>query len=208
MSASSESSDRKAFPVIQAFGLGEHLLAVHHHATYPLVGCQSVYVVVAAPKNAQGVRLSVEFVAAVETRWGRCALDCLKPPAPTSAARSTAPTKEHPISELSMRFISDEKDQTSPIQVSFFRPDQGKARHHIRLCRRWTTRHWLKFAGILRYSRSGRPAPILSVLSGFTISLKRGDGCYATVCSLTEIRPACGSNSLMHRNNPSACLQT
>jgi len=27
--------------------------------------------------------------------------------------------------ELSMRFTSDEKDQTSPIQVSFFRPDQG-----------------------------------------------------------------------------------
>lgn len=62
----------KVFPVIQGYGLGESrpYWKFAHHATKPLLGCQSVYVVLAAPKDARGVRLSVELIATLETRWG------------------------------------------------------------------------------------------------------------------------------------------
>ena len=63
---------RRVFPVIQAFGLGESrpYWQFKHDAAAPLLGSQSVYMVVAAPKQAGGVRLSVELVATVETRYG------------------------------------------------------------------------------------------------------------------------------------------
>ena len=63
---------RKVFPVIQAFGLGESqpYWQFKNDATVPLLGSQSVYLVVAAPEQAGGVRLSVELVATVETRYG------------------------------------------------------------------------------------------------------------------------------------------
>ena len=63
---------RRVFPVIQAFGLGESrpYWQFKHDATAPLLGSQSVYMVVAAPEQAGGVRFSVELVATVETRYG------------------------------------------------------------------------------------------------------------------------------------------
>jgi hypothetical protein len=63
---------RRVFPVIQAFGLGESrpYWQFKHDATAPLLGSQSVYMVVAAAEQAGGVRLSVELVATVETRFG------------------------------------------------------------------------------------------------------------------------------------------
>ena len=61
-----------AFPVIQGYGLGESrpYWQFAHHAAHPLLGCQSVYVVLDAPRDARGVRLSLELTATVETRWG------------------------------------------------------------------------------------------------------------------------------------------
>lgn len=41
-----------------------------HHAAHPLLGCQSVYAVLDAPGDAGGVRLSVELIATLETRFG------------------------------------------------------------------------------------------------------------------------------------------
>jgi len=63
---------RKVFPVIQGFGLGETkpYWQFAHHAAHPLLGCQSVYLVLAAPGDAGGVRLGVELVATLETRYG------------------------------------------------------------------------------------------------------------------------------------------
>ena len=62
----------KAFPVIQGYGLGESCpyWQFAHHAANPLLGCQSVYAVLATPGDAGGVRLSVELTAALETRYG------------------------------------------------------------------------------------------------------------------------------------------
>jgi hypothetical protein len=62
----------KAFPVVQGFGMGESRPYWHfaHHAANPLLGCQSVYLVLAAPQAANGVRLSVELTANLQTRYG------------------------------------------------------------------------------------------------------------------------------------------
>ena len=62
----------KAFPVIQGFGLGESrpYWQFAHHEARPLLGCQSVYAVLDAPQHAGGVRLSVELVATLQTRYG------------------------------------------------------------------------------------------------------------------------------------------
>ena len=62
----------QAFPVIQGYGLGESTpyWQFEHHAANPLLGCQSVYVVLSAPHDACGVRVSVELIAKLETRWG------------------------------------------------------------------------------------------------------------------------------------------
>lgn len=63
---------RRVFPVIQAFGLGESqpYWQFKADATAPLLGSQSVYLVVAAPEQAGGVRLDIDLVATLETRFG------------------------------------------------------------------------------------------------------------------------------------------
>jgi hypothetical protein len=64
-----EIEHHNAFPVAQAYGLGEAhpYWQFQNHATAPLLGCQSVYLVVAA---SGAVRVSVELQAAVESRFG------------------------------------------------------------------------------------------------------------------------------------------
>ena len=60
------------FPVIQAYGLGESqpYWKFDQHPAHPLIGCQSVYLVLAAPSDSGAVRLSVELIATVESRFG------------------------------------------------------------------------------------------------------------------------------------------
>jgi hypothetical protein len=62
----------QVFPAVQAYGLGESHVEWRfaHHAARPLLGCQSVYAVLDAPGEAGGVRLTVELVATLETRFG------------------------------------------------------------------------------------------------------------------------------------------
>ncbi len=61
-----------AFPVVQGYGLGESApyWQFAHHQARPLLGCQSVYVVLDAPGDAEGARLSVTLNASLETRFG------------------------------------------------------------------------------------------------------------------------------------------
>jgi hypothetical protein len=72
---------RQVYPVIQGFGLGESApyWQFAHHAAHPLLGCQSVYAVADAPLGADGVRLSVELAAALETRYGIIAVGLPEP---------------------------------------------------------------------------------------------------------------------------------
>jgi hypothetical protein len=62
----------KVFPVIQGFGLGERrpYWRFAHHSANPLLGSQSVYLVVAAPRDAGDVQIGIELVATLETRYG------------------------------------------------------------------------------------------------------------------------------------------
>jgi hypothetical protein len=62
----------QVYPVVQGYGLGESrpYWRFAHHSGHPLLGCQSVYAVLDAPDEAHGVRLSVELVATLETRFG------------------------------------------------------------------------------------------------------------------------------------------
>jgi hypothetical protein len=62
----------QVFPVVQGYGLGEShaYWQFAHHSGHPLLGCQSVYAVLDAPGEAGGVRLTVELVATLETRFG------------------------------------------------------------------------------------------------------------------------------------------
>lgn len=62
----------RAFPVIRGIGLGESRAewTFQHHATHPLAGCQSVYLLFAAPQDADGVRLTIELLATMENRLG------------------------------------------------------------------------------------------------------------------------------------------
>ena len=62
----------KVFPVIQAYGLGESNPYWHfaHDRTNPLLGCQYVYLVVAAPQQVDAIRLAIELMATVEARFG------------------------------------------------------------------------------------------------------------------------------------------
>ena len=59
-------------PVIQGYGLGESnpYWRFIHHSGNPLAGCQSVYAVLAAPADADGIRLTIELIATVETHLG------------------------------------------------------------------------------------------------------------------------------------------
>jgi hypothetical protein len=63
---------RKVFPVIQGYGQGQSdpYWTFAHHAAQPLQGCQSVYLVTATPPDAGGVRLSMELIAEVQTKFG------------------------------------------------------------------------------------------------------------------------------------------
>ncbi|MCB0166364.1 MAG: hypothetical protein KDI79_19190 [Anaerolineae bacterium] len=71
-SAGVEIDYRQVFPVIQSYGLSESRPYWHfsHHASQPLLGSQFVYLVLAAPAEAHGARLSLELTATVETRFG------------------------------------------------------------------------------------------------------------------------------------------
>jgi hypothetical protein len=70
--AGAEIEYHHVFPVIQGFGLGERqpYWRFAHHAASPLLGSQSVYLVVAAPRDAGDVQVAVALVANVETRFG------------------------------------------------------------------------------------------------------------------------------------------
>ncbi|MFP4395869.1 MAG: hypothetical protein ACLFTI_11455 [Anaerolineales bacterium] len=59
-------------PVIEGYGLGESnpYWRFIHHSGNPLAGCQSVYAVLAAPADADGIRLTIELIATVKTRFG------------------------------------------------------------------------------------------------------------------------------------------
>ncbi len=59
-------------PVIQGYGLGESrpYWRFIHHSGRPLAGCHAVYAVLAAPADADGIRLTVELVVTVETHLG------------------------------------------------------------------------------------------------------------------------------------------
>ncbi|HLF25838.1 MAG TPA: hypothetical protein VJG32_05840 [Anaerolineae bacterium] len=67
-----EIEHHNVFPVIQCYGLGESnpYWQFARHASFPLIGCQSVYAVLAAPREVGGVRLSLELVASLDTRLG------------------------------------------------------------------------------------------------------------------------------------------
>ena len=72
LEAGAEVEVHKAFPVIQGYGLGESrpYWRFARYAAHPLQGCQSVYLVLSAPPAAEGVRLTLELVAELETRYG------------------------------------------------------------------------------------------------------------------------------------------
>lgn len=72
MGVGAEIEYRQVFPVIQGFGLGESspYWQFTRHATYPLLGCQFVYALLATPADVGGVRMTVELVATWETRLG------------------------------------------------------------------------------------------------------------------------------------------
>ncbi|GAK57030.1 hypothetical protein U27_03994 [Candidatus Vecturithrix granuli] len=63
---------QKDLPVVQAFGLGESdpYWRFAHHNKNPLLGCTSVYLVIAAPQGIDSVQIGIELVAALETRFG------------------------------------------------------------------------------------------------------------------------------------------
>ncbi|MCO5192761.1 MAG: hypothetical protein M9930_05660 [Anaerolineae bacterium] len=63
---------QRAIPVVQSYGLGQSQPQWQYqtHAAYPLLGDQFVYLVADAAANAGGLRLTVELVATVETRFG------------------------------------------------------------------------------------------------------------------------------------------
>jgi hypothetical protein len=66
----------KAFPIITGFieQPGKAYWQFKHHAAHPLLGVQSVYVVLAVPPDAGGVRLSLELVASPRAGFGRYGL--------------------------------------------------------------------------------------------------------------------------------------
>jgi hypothetical protein len=70
--ANLEIEHHNAFPVIQAYGLGESqpYWQFAHHSKNPLLGCQSVYMVLSAPRDASEVKVLVELTATLETRFG------------------------------------------------------------------------------------------------------------------------------------------
>jgi hypothetical protein len=63
---------QQAYPIVQCFGLGEPrpYWRFSRHSSNPLLGSLFVYAVLDAPGDAGGVRLGVELVATIETRFG------------------------------------------------------------------------------------------------------------------------------------------
>jgi hypothetical protein len=70
--AKTEIIHHNTFPIIQAFGLGESkpYWQFAHHSTHPLLGCQSVYLVLSSPLCSGGTQVLVELAATAETRFG------------------------------------------------------------------------------------------------------------------------------------------
>jgi hypothetical protein len=70
--AGAEITYHKAFPVVEGFGMGESNPYWHFadHNASPLSGCQSVYLVIAAPQDADGIRMTVDLTANLQTRFG------------------------------------------------------------------------------------------------------------------------------------------
>jgi hypothetical protein len=60
------------YPVVQAFGLGQSdpSWRFARHEAHPLLGSQGLYALLDAPAGAGGVRLSLELVVTMETRFG------------------------------------------------------------------------------------------------------------------------------------------
>lgn len=71
----------QVYPVIQGFGLGESkpYWRFGDRPGSPLLGCQSVYFVMAAPQESDGVLLILEFTATMETRYGPIKLGLPEP---------------------------------------------------------------------------------------------------------------------------------
>ncbi|CAG0940077.1 hypothetical protein ANRL1_00065 [Anaerolineae bacterium] len=67
-----EIEHHNVFPVVQAFGLRQSnpYWKFSNHAANPLIGCQSIYLVLAVSHDAEGARLSIELSAKVESRLG------------------------------------------------------------------------------------------------------------------------------------------
>jgi len=63
---------RKVFPVIQAYGAGEAnpYWVFQPHASYPLLGSQFVYAVLAARAPAAGLRAHIEVTVTTQTAFG------------------------------------------------------------------------------------------------------------------------------------------
>lgn len=63
---------QKAFPVVQAYGLGEThpYWRFCHHDEYPLIGAFFVYFVLAAPGDGIGIALGIELITMLQTRFG------------------------------------------------------------------------------------------------------------------------------------------
>jgi hypothetical protein len=63
---------QRAIPVVQSYGLGQSQpqWQFQTHAAHPLLGDQFVYLVADAAASAGGLRLTVELVATLETKWG------------------------------------------------------------------------------------------------------------------------------------------
>jgi hypothetical protein len=63
---------QKAFPVVQGFGLGESnpYWQFSHHSANPLIGCLSVYIVLAVSGKTNKVEIGIELIATQETKFG------------------------------------------------------------------------------------------------------------------------------------------
>jgi hypothetical protein len=63
---------QKAFPAVQAYGLGEShpYWRFHHHDEHPLVDTFFVYFVLAAPVDGIGIALGIELITLLQTRLG------------------------------------------------------------------------------------------------------------------------------------------
>jgi len=63
---------QQVFPVVQSYGLGESspYWRFSHHSANPLIGCLSVYIVLAVSGKTNNVEIGIELVATQETKFG------------------------------------------------------------------------------------------------------------------------------------------